>query len=162
MANSPEHSRRQPANDLASVELLPYLMNRLTSRINQLWLKELRPHGLTIPRWQVLSILTALDGSRMGELAEMAGTEQAVISRVVSQMQRDGLLKRKPARDDSRVVEVWISAKGRELFLQLLPSAQSHIQKITQSFDPGQSAALAEGLSQMLGDISADDISVDD
>jgi DNA-binding MarR family transcriptional regulator len=157
MANSPEHSRRQPANDLASVELLPYLMNRLTSRINQLWLKELRPYGLTIPRWQVLSILTALDGSRMGELAEMAGTEQAVISRVVNQMQRDGLVKRKPARDDSRVVEVWISAKGRGLFQQLLPSAQAHIQKITQTFDPGESAALAEGLSQMLDDISTDD-----
>jgi DNA-binding MarR family transcriptional regulator len=157
MVNSREHSQRQSANDLASIELLPYLMNRLTSRINQLWLKELRPHGLTLPRWQVLSILTALDGSRMGELAEMAGAEQAVISRVVNQMQRDGLVKRKPARDDSRVVEVWISAKGRELFQQLLPSAQSHIQKITQTFDPGQSAALAEGLSQMLDNLSVDD-----
>lgn len=157
MRNTPEDSQKPPANGLATAELLPYLMNRLSSRINQLWLRELRPQGLTIPRWQVLSILTAHDGRRMGELAEMAGTEQAVISRVVSQMQRDGLVERKPAAEDSRVVEVWISAKGAVLFEQLLPAAQSHIQRITQSFDPNQALALAEGLAQMLNDISGDD-----
>jgi len=43
------------------------------------------------------------------------------------------------------------------LFEQLLPAAQSHIQRITQSFGPNQAVALAEGLAQMLDDISEDD-----
>ncbi|HEB28978.1 MAG TPA: MarR family transcriptional regulator [Porticoccus sp.] len=138
----------------SAVDLLPYLMNRLTSKINQLWLKELRPYGLTISRWQVLSILTVMDGCRVGELAEMAGAEQAVISRVVDQMQRDGLVQRKPAQADSRAIEVWISSKGRKLFQQLLPQAASHVDRLVSSLPEGEASQLANGLERMLEDIS--------
>lgn len=140
----------------SNVDLLPYLMNRLTSRINQLWMKELRPHGLTIPRWQVLSVLTVMDGSRIGALAEMAGAEQAVFSRVVDQMQRDNLVKRKPAKADSRAIEVWITPKGQQLFDQLLPAASSHVQALVQPFEHQEADSLAQGLSKMLDHI--DDI----
>ncbi len=137
-----------------AVDLLPYLMNRLTSKINRMWLLELRPHGLTIPRWQVLSILTVMDGCRVGELAEMAGSEQAVLSRVVDQMQRDGLVERRPAADDSRATEVWISEAGGSLYQQLLPQAALHVDRLVQAFDKGEASRMAQSLEKMLEDIS--------
>ncbi len=137
-----------------AVDLLPYLMNRLTSKINRMWLLELRPHGLTIPRWQVLSILTVMDGCRVGELAEMAGSEQAVLSRVVDQMQRDGLVERKPAAADSRATEVWITEAGRSIYERLLPQAALHVDRLVSAFAEGEASQLAQSLEKMLDDIA--------
>ncbi|ARN74596.1 MarR family winged helix-turn-helix transcriptional regulator [Oceanicoccus sagamiensis] len=137
-----------------AVDLLPYLMNRLTSKINRMWLLELRPHGLTIPRWQVLSILKVMDGCRIGELAEMAGSEQAVLSRVVDQMQRDGLIERRPAAEDSRATEVWITPSGDSLYQQLLPQAARHVDRLVRAFDDGEASQMAQSLEKMLDDIA--------
>ena len=139
-----------------AVDLLPYLMNRLTSKINRMWLLELRPHGLTIPRWQVLSILTVMDGCRIGELAETAGSEQAVLSRVVDQMQRDGLVERRPAAEDSRATEVWITEAGSSIYTLLLPQAARHVDRLVRSFADGEASQLAQSLEKMLQDISED------
>lgn len=138
------------ANDDSMVELLPYLMNRLTTKINKLWLNQIREYGLTIPRWQVLSILSAMDGSRIGTLAEMCGLEQAVISRVVDQMQRDGLVERRPAKLDSRAVEVWISEKGRTVHGQLFPLAKSYVDSLVADFSDEEAVRLANSIAKML------------
>jgi len=146
MSNAP----KAIIHEAVSIELLPYLMNRLTSRINQLWLRELRPHGLTIPRWQVLSVLVAFNGCRIGELAEMTATEQAVVSRVVDQMQRDGLVERKPGREDFRRVEVWITRQGRALHRKLLPAAELHIKELVKTLPAERSRLMAGELMMML------------
>ncbi|WP_101757794.1 MarR family winged helix-turn-helix transcriptional regulator [Oceanicoccus sp. KOV_DT_Chl] len=134
--------------------LLPYLMNRLANKVNQLWLQELRPQGLTIQRWQVLSILMVMDGSRVGVLAEMAGAEQAVLSRVIDQMQRDGLVRRKVAAKDSRVKEVRITRQGREIYRRLLPKATAHVDRLTNSIGPDKAGRLVGELEQMLAKLS--------
>ena len=67
-------------------DMLPYMLNRLTSRANQLWVKQLREHGLTIGRWHVLSVLARYDGSRIGTIADLSGGEQPAVSRVIDQM----------------------------------------------------------------------------
>lgn len=135
---------------LDSVDLLPYMVNRLNSRLNSLWLKQIRGHGLTTPRWQILSVLSAFDGCRVTVLAEMCGSEQPVISRVVDQMQRDGLVERRPARDDSRAVEVWLCEKGRGIHRELLPAAKGMITELTAGFSKVESKQVMGLLGRLL------------
>ena len=68
-------------------EMLPYQLNRVTARANQLWIRRLREHGLTIGRWQVLTVLTHFDGSRIGTIADLSGAKQPAVSRVIDQME---------------------------------------------------------------------------
>ena len=134
-------------------EMLPYLMNRVTSRSNQLWVRTLRDHGLTIGRWQVLSVLSRFDGSRIGTIADLSGGEQPAVSRVVDQMERDGLVDRRPALDDSRAVQVWITADGRELLNELMPHAEQFVDRMSRSLDETELKALTGYLERLFGDL---------
>lgn len=134
-------------------ELLPYLLNRTTSRLNQLWRHAIRPQGLTTPRWQVLSVLAEFDGSRVGTLASMIGLEQPALSRVVDQMERDGLVERRPAAADSRVVEVWITSVGRRVHAELLPAATDYVQDLVAGFTPEEIDSMARLLGRMLDNV---------
>lgn len=135
------------------LEMLPYLMNRVTSRANQLWVKTLREHGLTIGRWQVLSVLSRFDGSRIGTIADLSGGEQPAVSRVIDQMERDGLVSRRPSLQDSRAVEVWITGRGREMFTNLLPEADAFVKGMLRNLSSDEIRQLSGLLERIFSDL---------
>ena len=137
--------------------MLPYQMNRVTARANQLWTKTLREHGLTVGRWQVLSVLSRFDGSRVGTIADLSGGEQPAVSRVIDQMERDGLVNRRPALDDSRAVQVWISARGRELFDELLPHAERFVQRMVRTLTESEIKQMNSALDRIFSDLQEED-----
>lgn len=134
-------------------DLVPYLLGRASRSVDRAWLAHLREHGVTIAQWQVIAILTEYDGARVGELARMSGTEQPVASRVVDQMQRDGLVCRMPAPDDGRAVEIWLTKTGRDLFASLLPSAGGVVARATEGLDADAVRALTEALTIVIGNL---------
>ncbi len=130
--------------------LLPYLLNLLVNRMAQLTQPLLREHGLTVSRWQVLSILVALDGSRVTTLAELAGATQPVTSRVVDQMERDGLVERRPDPDDQRATGVWLTPRGHEVFHAVVPDASALLDDVTVDLADDEVDALAGLLVRLL------------
>ncbi len=134
-------------------QMLPYLLTRVTSRANQLWVKQLRDHGLTIGRWQVLSVLSRFDGSRIGTIADLSGGEQPAVSRVVDQMERDELVTRRPALDDSRAVEVWITAEGRKIFDRLMPQAEAFVDRMVRTLDDQEIKQMTRMLERLFSDL---------
>ncbi|NND55015.1 MAG: winged helix-turn-helix transcriptional regulator [Gammaproteobacteria bacterium] len=157
MNRSPDKLRvvTPPRKDDSPVplEMLPYLMNRVTSRANQLWVKTLREHGLTIGRWQVLSVLWRFDGSRIGTIADLSGGEQPAVSRVIDQMERDGLVSRRPSLQDSRAVEVWITGRGRSIYENLLPEADGFVQGMLRNLDNDEIRQLSKLLERIFSDL---------
>lgn len=130
--------------------LLPYLLNLAVNRLDRLTLPLLRDHGLTVSRWQVLSILVALDGARITTLAELAGATQPVTSRVIDQMERDGLVVRRTDPDDQRVQGVWLTDHGRDLFFTLVPDASALLDGLTGDLDDAEVDLLANLLVRVL------------
>jgi DNA-binding MarR family transcriptional regulator len=137
--------------------MLPYLMNRVTSRANQLWIKTLREHNLTIGRWQVLSVLSRFDGSRVGTIADLSGGEQPAVSRVIDQMERDELVSRRPALDDSRAVQVWISPRGRQVYEELLPHAEAFVERMLRTLSDEEITTLNHCLERVFSDLQEGD-----
>jgi len=137
----------------AYVQLAPYLMKRAVRSYEREWLRKLRGHGMTIGRWQVLAILSEYDGARLGQLAVMSGAEQAVTSRVVDQMERDGLVRREPVPGDGRAVEVRLTSVGRELFATLLPEADRVVADAMRGIDPATARVLADALTTVIGNL---------
>jgi DNA-binding MarR family transcriptional regulator len=134
-------------------EMLPYLLNRVSSRASQLWVKQLREHGLTTGRWQVLSVLSRYDGSRIGTIADLSGGEQPAVSRVIDQMVRDGLVSRRPSLQDSRAVEVWITARGREVYTELLPDASAFVKRMLRKLTDDEIRQLTSLLERLFSDL---------
>ena len=127
--------------------LVPYLVSRTAGALNRAWHERLRVHGVTIARWQVLTILAEYDGARLGQLAEMSGSEQSTTTRVIDQMERDGLVERRSAPDDKRVVEVWLTRAGRAMFRRLLPDAQDLVDTALAGLDDATARVLMDALA---------------
>ena len=137
-------------------EMLPYLMTRVTARTNQLWVRQLRDHGLTIGRWQVLNVLSAYDGSRIGTIADLSGGEQAAVSRVIDQMERDDLVKRRPSLNDSRAVEVWITQLGRDTYAELMPEAKAFVKRMVRTLSDTEIKQMTSLLERLFNDLQED------
>ena len=134
--------------------LVPYLLSRAYNGFTRAWMEHLRDHGVTMAQWQILAILSEYDGARIGQLAEMSATAQAVTSRVVDQMERDGLVERQAVPDDRRAVEVRLTARGRVTFETLLPEANALMDGAMEGIDPANAQALMDGLACIISNLA--------
>ena len=98
-------------------------------------------------------MLARLDGCRVGTIADLAGTDEPATSRVVDQMERDGIVIRRPAIDDSRAVEVWLTPEGRKLFDHLVPVADEFVEKLTRNISQDDMRYMTRHLEKPLSDI---------
>lgn len=134
-------------------DFLPYVLNRLANRLNHDLQADLRPLKITVPRWRVLGVLAARDGRSIGELAVFTVTEQSALSRVVNQMERDGLVRRQTAVADNRVVHVYLRPAGREMFARILPMALVHYDRALEGFSVEEKATLMRFLHRALDNV---------
>jgi DNA-binding MarR family transcriptional regulator len=130
-------------------DLVPYLLHRATNEVNRAWRERLRPYGLTIQRWQVLSVLAAFDGARITEVAELVAVDQPVVSRVIDQMERDGLVARTADSEDGRVTLVRLTESGRATHADLMPDATRFVDDLTAVMDDGAIGQLAAALTAL-------------
>ncbi len=81
-------------------------------------------HDLTASEFEVLQQLSEADeGSmRMAQLAESAHLTQSALSRLVSRLERDGLLSRKTCDHDRRALFVALTDVGRERYADARPT----------------------------------------
>jgi DNA-binding MarR family transcriptional regulator len=69
-------------------------------------------------QWRALSLLDTADeeqdgGQRVGELARASRTTQPGMTRLIGQLEHEGLVRRTPDPDDSRATVVTITEAGR-------------------------------------------------
>lgn len=134
---------------------LPYLLHMASAELNAVLLSDLRAYGITVARWRILAVLNDQDGRNIGDLARLTGTEQSAISRVVDQMVRDGLVTRRPAPKDQRIVEVHMTTEGRRVIAKLLPRARERAARAVADFSEQEVATLRGLLHRMLRNLKA-------
>ena len=77
-----------------------------------------RRHGLTLLQYQLLLHVMGFQGrswASIGELADRLQAHHHGVVALVDRCERLRLLKRRPGRDDQRVVEVYLLPKGERL-----------------------------------------------
>ncbi len=63
-------------------------------------------------QWRVLSLLEQAGPKRVGELASAARTTQPGMTRLIGNLEREGLVLRSPDAEDSRAIAVAITEAG--------------------------------------------------
>ena len=102
-------------------------------------------------------MLSRFDGSRVGTIADLSGGEQPAVSRVIDQMERDGLVNRRPALDDSRAVQVWISPRGREMLEDLMPHAEDFVSRMVRTLSDEEIKKMNSMLERVFSDLQERD-----
>src|SRR3954466_6422929 len=71
--------------------------------------------GVTAPHLSALSVLVFAGARTLGELAEAEQVRPPSITRIVQNLEADGLVEREPDAADRRVVRVRATEKGRTI-----------------------------------------------
>jgi DNA-binding MarR family transcriptional regulator len=127
MAKPMHQSRSEtPADDFALEResfrtSVLYWIGMLEVKFNREFVRRIGAGKAIVPRWRTLSVLADLDGLTINELARHTFIDRSALSRLLTLMMREGLLRCRAREADKRNVEVFITAKGRAAFRRMLP-----------------------------------------
>lgn len=93
---------------------------------------------LSIPRYYILMHIHDHSGINYNELSDLLLCTKSNTSRVVSAMQRDGLVKRNVNPDDRRSFHLHLTERGNNLFKEVYSIYQEHIKQLLAQFSEDQ------------------------
>jgi len=134
-------------------KFVPYLIYRITNKLNQRLRRSLRKSGINLARWRVLAVLKDHGCMNMGEIVDATIIEQPTVSRIVDQLEREGLAVRKVGDEDSRYVQVMLTEAGEKAFARVYPLATRHQEKALQGFSGEDIEVLTGLLKRILNNI---------
>ncbi len=149
--------KNNPDNNEAFLdEFIPYVMYRITNRMNMDLQDCLRPQKINVSRWRVLCALHAKDGRNMSDLCTFTMMEQSSVSRVIDSMEKEKLVIRKLRKKDNRYVLVHLTKKGRETFQLASVPAFSREDRALEGFSDGDRRQLLDLLNRVLNNIQGE------
>jgi MarR family transcriptional regulator, transcriptional regulator for hemolysin len=82
--------------------------------------QRLKPLGLSQSRWRALRFLSRTpEGLTQVDLARMLGIEAPTVTRLVAQLEQDGLVRRRVVAGDARCKTVLLTPKAKKLIVRI-------------------------------------------
>jgi DNA-binding MarR family transcriptional regulator len=134
---------------------LPYLVNSVTIPIALDFHKKMKPYGITIEKWRVLSALLNADGQSVSDLARATSLEISRLSHLLTRMARQRLVSRGRAAADGRVVKIALTPRGRALATMILPVALQYEAAALRGFSAEEQAALKALLRRVRANVDS-------
>ena len=92
----------------------------------------------------------------ISQIVERTIIEQPTVSRIVDQLEREGLAVRETSDHDLRFVEVMLSSAGEAAFEEIYPSALKHQAQALQGFTDEETGILTGFLERIQSNTSSD------
>ncbi len=104
----------------------------------------------------VLRRLWREDGLTPGQIARQLGLATPTVTRAANRMEAAGLLRREPHPRDGRLVQLWLTDRGRELEQVIGPEMRALTEQTLAGFSDDERADLVRSLRRMHRNLSAD------
>ncbi len=130
-----------PGETDARSEIAALLHEQFARLTRQLRTLEL-PHGMTSERLSALSVIDKRGPISVTALAEKEMVRPATMSRMVTALVEDGLVKRGQDKDDGRGVLVTTTSKGRRAFQRAQELRLHHFAEVLESLSSEQLSAM--------------------
>lgn len=134
--------------DLA--RFLPYRLAVAAGRVSAAFSERYAERfGLTIPEWRIMAHLSQGAALSIRDLHLRADLEKSKASRAAARLEAAGLVEKRPAPDDRRLVALTLSEKGRAAMAELGPLALAYQDELLAGLDPAERAALDRLLDRL-------------
>ncbi len=121
--------------DLSS--FLPYQLAVASSRISREFSERYkREFGLSIPEWRVLVHLAQSDAVSVREIHERVDMDKSKVSRAAARLESSGLIEKRENPEDRRLLDMRLTAKGRDLIARIVPIADAYQAQLTALLGP--------------------------
>lgn len=135
-----EHSGADQENIKGAVDCmrpledsLPLKLLKAREAIMDQFRPQLNAHGVTAQQWRVVRALVEHGEMDAGELARTVAIRMPSISRILKSLEKNGLVIKSRSEEDKRLVDVKITAQGREIFQQMAPHSELVYRRIQET-----------------------------
>jgi DNA-binding MarR family transcriptional regulator len=138
-------------------EALGYWVARAYLESRTQMYRRFKRHGvdLTPEQWMVLVRLWQNEGMTQSALAERTFRDLPTMSRILTIMERNGLVTRKKDVSDGRARLVYLSDTGRNLRRLLVPEARQMVEEVLQGIPDADVIVTRRTLQRMLANLEA-------
>ena len=136
--------------DLLSLAAVSNVFRTATVLRNHMERDVLRRHELSWSAFVVLFVLRIWGSQESRSLAAEAGVSGGTLSGVLDTLERKGLAERKAIPEDRRRVEVVLTAAGKKVVDELMPTLNSEEALVTGGLTDDEKASLARLLRKVL------------
>jgi DNA-binding MarR family transcriptional regulator len=135
----PEHRAR---------EVILTLM-RVVGRWNENSADLVKPHGLTLPHFEVLMCLNSAEGISQQDLSQQLMLTKGNICVMVQKMEASGLIHRRSDPADQRFHRLYLTDTGRRLIAKIIPGHRDLGNRILRGLSGGEQKTLYELLCRI-------------
>jgi DNA-binding MarR family transcriptional regulator len=139
---------------LAKLDLfsfVPFRLNRLAAEVSNALSSEYRDrYGLDIPEWRVLATLGFRNDACSAQyIAHCTRTHKSTISRAVTALLERRLIERVENAEDRREFVLRMTAKGQDLYEELIPRLKRKEQEILSCLSAQERKDFASALGKI-------------
>jgi DNA-binding MarR family transcriptional regulator len=128
---------------------LGFVLNNAARKTSQVLSNYFRPYDITTEQWTVLNRLAEGDGISQKELSLRSEKDPTNVTRILDQLERKGLIKRKMKEDDRRAFLAFITEEGIRLNQALVPIEQAFVESLLSGLSQDQIVQLHKVLTQI-------------
>ena len=100
---------------LALDDQLCFALYAASRAVTGVYQPQLEALGLTYPQYLVLLVLWEHDGARVSGIGERLHLDSATLTPLLKRLEARGLVERRRSQVDERVVEIFLTARGKRL-----------------------------------------------
>ncbi|GAB3452376.1 MarR family winged helix-turn-helix transcriptional regulator [Actinophytocola sediminis] len=121
-------------------------LRRVIGRLARLFNASSASENLTPTQASVLGLVAHRGPMGLAELTEIEGLNPTMLSRIVSKLDGDGLIRRLPDPADQRAVQLQVTAAGKQAHERIIQARTETVIKILDGLPPEVSDALRDAL----------------
>lgn len=91
---------------------------------------------LSKEQWLILRKLSDKDGRVQNDLAHITHRSKTSLTRLINTIEKKGFVHRVHSKEDKRINYIFLTEKGKEIFLRSLPVLKDLITKLQEGIDP--------------------------
>lgn len=132
-------------------EALGYWLNLTFNKLRARSIEVFQQAGyrITPEQWAVMTRLWIKDGVSQTELAQSTFKDKASVTRMIDALERQGYVKRAADEKDRRRYRVVLTARGRDLEGELVPTVRAFIASAYTGLSEAEQKAMVENLQQI-------------
>ncbi len=140
-----------PASAILDLEhFLPYRLSVLSNTVSTaLAGAYARRFGLSIPQWRVIAVLARTPGLSAAAVAERTAMDKVAVSRAVAGLARSGRVRRTLAQSDRRRSVLTLTARGREVYMRIVPYALEYERRLLAELAPSEQSLFTTVLTRL-------------
>lgn len=145
-----------PNNHFKKSELYSFITGKASTAIARRLQKNFKQAGIeiTIEQWSVLYHLWKEDGRSQQQLCEATFRDKPSITRLVDNLEKLGLVKRTPAKDDRRINKICLTAEAQKLQEEAMEVANQTLNEALAGVTNGQVEIAKEVLQMVYENLS--------